>query len=103
MSTARESAPVQAVLAADVDGYRFVAYLVNWHDAPIAVVDAFASTHFAAGDRISFTVARTATPGLRELNFMLFEFPRGCTTTRSSSDTPSPVTTPKAAASDCHS
>jgi len=103
-SIARESATVQRVLAADVDGYRSVAYLVNWHNTPIAVVDAFATTHFAAGERITFTVARTAASGLKELNFMLFDFPaRGCPPAQSSSDSPAPATATKTVTSGCHS
>jgi hypothetical protein len=105
-SIARESAPVQAVLATELDGYRAVAYLVNWHNTPVAVIDAFATTHFAAGDRITFSVARSTDSSRKELNFMLFEFPNNrCAKTQPANDS-SPLMatpTPTAPTSDCHS
>jgi hypothetical protein len=74
-ASAMETAPVQAVFASEVDGYRSVAYLVDWHNTSVAVIDAFGTTHFRAGDRITFSVARSTTPSLKGLNFMLFDFP----------------------------
>lgn len=103
-SIAMDSAPVQAVLASDVDGYRSVAYLVNWHNTPIAIIDAFATTHFAAGDRITFSVARAAAPNTRELSFMLFAFPtHPCVKSQSSSDDSTAAATDKTPPGDCHS
>jgi hypothetical protein len=101
-SIATDSAPVQAVLAADVDGYRSMAYLVNWHNTHIAVIDAFATTQFAAGDRITFSVARTAAPNAKELNFLLFRFPTApCAAAKPPSDNSTPVATAKTPASGC--
>jgi hypothetical protein len=101
-SSAMETAPIQAVLASDVDGYLSVAYLVNWHNTPVAINDFFATTHFAAGDRITFDVVRTTTPNMKDLSFMLFEFAtRQSAKQPSSSDTPAAVPTAKARASAC--
>ena len=101
-SSAMVSAPVQTVLASEVDGYRSVAYLVNWRGTPIAIEDAFATTHFAVGDRISFSVARTTTPNVKELNFMLFAFPASrCARRRLSADHSAAVVTATTGSSDC--
>ncbi len=103
-SSARDSAPVQAVLASEVDGYRSVAYLVNWHNTPVAIEDAFATTHFATGDRITFSVARTTTPDVKELNFMLFAFPDSpCARKQLSGDNSAAVATAKSRGSGCRS
>jgi hypothetical protein len=103
-SSATDSAPVQGVLAAEVDGYRSVAYLVNWHNTPIAIIDFWATTHFGAGDRITFDVDRTTTPNMKGLGFMLFEFPtRPCIKPQSSSDNSTATVTAKTRASACPS
>jgi hypothetical protein len=74
VSLTQESATVAEVLTTQTDGYRYVAYIVNWHGARIAVSDAFASTHYAVGDRISFPASRATSPSGRQLNFLLFNF-----------------------------
>ena len=103
-SIAMDSAPVQTVLALGVDGYRSVAYLVNWHNTPIAIIDAFATTHFAAGDRITFSVARVMAPNTRELSFMLFAFrTHPCVKSQPSSDDSTAAATAKTPPGDCHS
>jgi hypothetical protein len=102
--SAMETAPVQTVLASEVDGYRSVAYLVNWHNISVAVIDAFGTTHFAAGDRITFSVSRSTTPSLKGLDFMLFEFPtRPCATMPPSRGNASSAATAKGPLSDCRS
>lgn len=102
MSMAMDSAPVRAVLTADLDGYRSIAYLVNWQNALVAVVDAFATTDFSPGDRITFSVARAATPNAKELSFRLFRFPTGPCATASTDDS-NPVAAAKAPTGSCHS
>jgi len=64
-------AKVQAVLAADNDGYSFVAYLVNWHDQRVAVVDPSLHTPKVAGDKIDFRVFHTGANDNRQLSFAL--------------------------------
>jgi hypothetical protein len=65
------TAKVQDVLAADDDGYSFVAYLVNWHDQRVAVVDPSLHTPKVAGDKIDFRVFHTGAPDNRQLSFAL--------------------------------
>jgi hypothetical protein len=55
--------------------FRHVAYLVKWHGARVAVIDMFANTHYAVGDRICFPVSRIDSSSGRELSFMLFNLP----------------------------
>jgi hypothetical protein len=76
-STGSDTAKVDEVLTAAVDGYRYIAYIVTWHGARVAISDMLATTHYAAGDRITFPVARAESSGQRSLSFMLFDFPRG--------------------------
>jgi hypothetical protein len=65
------TAKVEGVLAADNDGYSFVAYLVNWHDKRVAVVDPLLHTPKAVGDQIDFHVFHTGTYDNRQLSFAL--------------------------------
>jgi hypothetical protein len=74
VSLTQESATVAEVLTTQTDGYRYVAYIVNWHGARVAVSDAFASTNYAVGDRISFPASRATSPSGRQLSFLLFNF-----------------------------
>jgi hypothetical protein len=74
MSTTQETATVAEVLTLQTDGYRYVAYIVNWHGARVAVSDALSNTHYAMGDRISFPAARFTSPSGRQLSFLLFNF-----------------------------
>ena len=65
------TAKVEEVLAVDNDGYSFVAYLVNWHDRRVAVVDPFVHTPRAVGDQIDFRVFHTGANENRQLSFTL--------------------------------
>ena len=75
ISTTNDTAAIEEVLTDQLESYRFVAYIVRWHGARVAISDMFASTHYAAGDRIVFPVSRTASAGQQQLGFMLFDFP----------------------------
>jgi hypothetical protein len=74
LSMTQETATVAEVLTTQTDGYRYVAYIVNWHGARVAVSDAFASSNYAVGDRINFPVSRATSPSGRQLSFLLFNF-----------------------------
>jgi hypothetical protein len=74
LSLTQESATVAEVLTTQTDGYRYVAYIVNWHGARVAVSDALASTNYAVGDLISFPASRASSPSGRQLSFLLFNF-----------------------------
>ena len=74
LSTTQETATVAEVLTMQTDGYRYVAYIVNWHGARVAVSDAFSNTNYATGDRINFPAARATSPSGRQLSFLLFNF-----------------------------
>jgi hypothetical protein len=74
MSMTTDTATVEEILTTQMNGYRFMAYIVKWNAARVAVSDVFASTHYAVGDRISFPVSRAESTGQRQLNFMLFNF-----------------------------
>jgi hypothetical protein len=65
------TAKVQNVLQADSDGYHFIAYLVNWHDRQIAVVDPLLRTPRAIGDQINFRVYHTGADENRQLSFAM--------------------------------
>jgi len=65
------TAKVEDVLAADNDGYSFVAYLVNWHDRRVAVVDPLLHTPRSVGDQIDFRVFHTGASENRQLSFAL--------------------------------
>jgi hypothetical protein len=67
------TAKVEDVLAADNDGYSFVAYLVSWHDKRIAVVDPLLHTPKAVGDQIDFRVFHTGASDNQQLSFALSE------------------------------
>jgi hypothetical protein len=75
MSSATVTATVERVLTAQVDDFHYRAYLVPWHGALVVVDDAFATTHYNAGDQISFLAARAANTGARYVTFLLFAFP----------------------------
>jgi len=53
------------------DGYRFTAYLVNWHDRRVAVVDPLLHPPHAVGDKINFQVIHTGANENRQLSFGL--------------------------------
>lgn len=75
LSITKDTATIEEVLTNQVASYWFVAYLVRWHGARVAISDMFASTHYAAGDRIAFSVSRSESSGQQQLGFMLFNFP----------------------------
>ncbi len=102
-SSAMDSVPIQAVLDSDVDGYRLVTYVVNWHNTSIAVDDVFANTHLVVGNRVTILVTRAASPNVKELRFMLRLPIRRCTKQPSSSDNSPPVATGNDTTGDCHS
>jgi hypothetical protein len=74
LSMTQETATVAEVLALQTGGYRYVAYIVNWHGARVAVSDVLSSTHYAVGDRIDFPASRATSPSGRQLSFLLFSF-----------------------------
>jgi hypothetical protein len=74
LSMTQETATVAEALSMQSDGYRYIAYIVNWHDARVAVSDVFSNTSFAVGDRINFPASRATLPGGRQLSFLLFSF-----------------------------
>lgn len=76
LSTTNDTAAIEEVLTNQIESDRFVAYIVRWHGARVAISDVFASTHYAAGDCIVFPVSRSESSGQQQLGFMLFNFPR---------------------------
>jgi hypothetical protein len=76
MSMTNDTATVEEILTAETNGYRFLAYIVKWNGARVAVSDVFATTRYAVGDRITFPIARSESSGRRQLKFMLFNFPK---------------------------
>jgi hypothetical protein len=74
LSITQETATVAEVLTLQTDGYRYVAYVVNWHGARVAVSDAFSTTNYAAGEQIAFPASRATLPSGRQLSFLLFSF-----------------------------
>jgi hypothetical protein len=69
-----DTATVDEVLSTDLNGDKYVAYIVKWNGARIAISDMFASTHYAVGDRITFPVTRAGAAGQGHLYFMIFNF-----------------------------
>ncbi len=80
---------VEQVLSGDMDGYRYGAYVVEWNGLRLGVTDAFATTHYAVGQRISVPVSRVETGGSKRLMLTLFEFPMNCSTGAAGSCPPS--------------
>jgi hypothetical protein len=74
LSVTQEAATVEEALSVQSDGYRYVAYIVKWHGARVAVSDAFSSTNYAVGDRINFPASRATSSSGRQLSFLLFNF-----------------------------
>jgi hypothetical protein len=74
LSMTQETATVAEVLTTQTDGYRYVAYIVNWHGARVAVSDALSNTSYAVGDQINFPASRATSPSGRQLSFLLFNF-----------------------------
>lgn len=74
LSMTQETATVEEVLRLQSDGYRYVAYIVKWHGARVAVSDALSNTSHAVGDRINFPASRASSSSGRQLSFLLFNF-----------------------------
>jgi len=52
------TAIVDDVVAANAEGYRFIAYVVKWKGQRIVVSDPSSDSNLAVGDRVSFTVMK---------------------------------------------
>lgn len=65
------TAKVEEVLTTENDGYRFTAYLVNWHGRRVAVVDPFLHAPHGVGDQINFRVFHTGAEENQRLSFSL--------------------------------
>lgn len=74
LSMTQETATVEEALSLQSDGYRYVAYIVKWHGARVAVSDAFSNTSYAVGDRINFPASRATSSSGRQLSFLMFSF-----------------------------
>ncbi|HTV80036.1 MAG TPA: hypothetical protein VMF03_17425, partial [Steroidobacteraceae bacterium] len=75
-SAVTQSAAVERVLRWEDGNDRGIAYLVRWHDVPVAVMDELAATSFAPGERIEFSVVQADDASGKHLDFMMFAFPR---------------------------
>jgi hypothetical protein len=66
-------AEVTQVIAAEDDGYRFRAYLVDWNGGPVVVSDPLCRSNFEKGDKVQFMVHkhRLTASGDGLLGFML--------------------------------
>ena len=58
MSMENCSAVVEDAVKADVEGYRFAAYIVHWKGQRVVAVDPTARSNVAKGELLSFSVAR---------------------------------------------
>jgi hypothetical protein len=67
------TAPVEEVLSTDKLGYRFLAYVVSWHDKRVVVTDPASKSKYAVGDRIDFKVLHTVSGQDQQLSFVLNE------------------------------
>ena len=65
------TAKVEEVVAAENEGYRFVAYVIMWHDKRVVVIDPRSASNQAPGDQINFRVLRTGVDDNRQLSFSL--------------------------------
>jgi len=74
----QETATVEEALSVQSDGSRYVAYIVKWHGARVAVSDALSNTNYAVGDRINFPASRATSSSGRQLSFLLFKFGQIC-------------------------
>jgi hypothetical protein len=63
------TARIEETISADSDGYRFVAYVVTWHDQRVFVVDPQSAPIRAIGDTINFRVLRTGLGASQRLTF----------------------------------
>jgi hypothetical protein len=74
-SMTTEVSTVEEVIEAKEDGIRYVSYLINWNGNPVAVNDHSATTHYALGSQISFTVTRNSIPAGLRISFDIFDAP----------------------------
>lgn len=65
--TESESGVVTEVLSAEIDGYRYRAYVVQWHEDELLLPDQSASTDYRVGDTLSFTARHLRAPPLARL------------------------------------
>lgn len=60
--TESESGVVTEVLSAENDGYRYRAYVVQWHEGELLLPDQSARTDYRVGDTLSFTARHLQAP-----------------------------------------
>jgi hypothetical protein len=65
------TARIDEIVSAEVDGYRFVAYALLWHDQHVMVVDPRADSTKAIGDTLDFKVFHTGVGSTQRLIFGL--------------------------------
>lgn len=65
------TAPVEAGISAETDGYRFVGYFVTWHNQRVFVVDPRSAPARATGETINFRAIHTGVGASRLLSFSL--------------------------------
>lgn len=64
VSVSRESGTIDEVLAAQSGGYRYRAYVVQWHGTRVVVPDQSSQTDYEAGDTLTFLARRVSDAGL---------------------------------------
>jgi hypothetical protein len=70
-----DSAPIEEVIEANDQGFRFDAYIVRWHGARVLISDPLGVCHLSMGDSIHFIVAHTDIGDRHLLSFMSTERP----------------------------
>ena len=75
LATRTVSATVKQVLAGNVGGGAYNAYIVDWNGQQVGVTDEFTTTHFVVGQKIALPVTRIDAGGSKRLQLMLFNFP----------------------------
>ncbi len=70
------TASVEEALSSESMGYKFVAYIVSWHDKRVVVVDRKSASKYAAGDKIDFKVLRAVNGTDQQLAFILADTPK---------------------------
>ena len=65
------TAPIEQVVSAESDGYRFEGYFVKWHEQRVFVVDPQSAPAHAVGETINFRVLRTGLGATQRLSFSL--------------------------------
>jgi hypothetical protein len=67
-----ETGLVDEVLAAQSNGYRYRAYVVQWHGSRIVVTDEEAATQYRAGDSVTFLAQRMPSPDATQGGILRF-------------------------------